>query len=207
MEKCYFMVGYWRIEDSMFIIGEAHVDDEVFHASFCCDLKSCKGACCCIEGGRGAPLEDHEVLEIERALSSVVQYLSPKSLHAIELQGLYEGQPGDVATTCAEGRECVFVYYDEGIARCSFERAYEEGKTCWRKPLSCHLFPLRIRHLGRDHVVYEQISECEPGRVSGILERTKLHEFLKEPLIRKFGEEWYDSLVKNCHEPTIRNTV
>src|SRR5512134_1501010 len=118
----------------MFIIGEAVIDDVVAHASFRCDLGACKGACCAIAGGRGAPLEDDEVLELQKAFPIVKAYLSERSLRTIEAAGAYEGVPGDFATTCIDDRECVFVYYDNGVAQCSFERAYSEGKTDWRKP-------------------------------------------------------------------------
>ena len=182
----------------MFVIGEAVIDDAVGTASFCCDLKKCKGACCCIEGGRGAPLEDDEVLEIENAYPIVKQYLSEKSIRTIEVSGMYEGSAGNFATTCIDHRECVFVYFEDGIARCSFERSYEEGKIDWRKPISCHLFPIRIRKLGQDFVRYEQIEECQGGRVSGEVHNVKLSDFLKDPLIRKYGEAWYKKFLYRC---------
>ena len=191
----------------MFVIGEAIIDDVVAGASFCCDLKSCKGACCCINGGRGAPLEDHEVLEIQNALPFVKPYLSPKSVNAIERHGMFEGQPGDFATTCVEGHECVFAYFEGGIAGCSFERAFLEGNTTWRKPLSCHLFPLRIRRKGKDHIRYEQIDECGPGRARGVHDQVQLFEFLKEPLVRKYGEQWYAQLREYCSPEQVRRDV
>jgi len=178
----------------MFIVGNAVIDDAVVTSDFCCDLKQCKGACCCIEGGRGAPLEDHEVLEVEKAYLAVKQYLSPESIRVIEQQGLYEGEPGHLATTCIGDRECVFAFFEDGIAQCSFERAYRAGQIVWQKPLSCHLFPLRIRSFGHDHVRYEQISECQAGRTSGTEHQTGLVEFLQNPLVRKYGEQWYSQL-------------
>jgi len=184
--------------DRMFVIGEAVIDDAVGTASFCCDLKKCKGACCCIEGGRGAPLEDDEVLEIENAYPIVKQYLSENSIRTIEASGLYEGSPGNFATTCIDHRECVFVYFEDGIARCSFERAYEEAKTDWRKPISCHLFPIRVRTFGQDIVHYEQIDECEAGRAKGASDDVQLVDFLKDPLIRKYGKAWYKKFLDRC---------
>ena len=182
----------------MFIIAEAVLDDVVGTASFCCDLNKCKGACCTLPGGRGAPLEDDEVLELQKAYPIARQYLSQRSVDAIEAQGMVEGSAGSFATTCIEKRDCVFVYYDGDIAKCSLERAYEEGKTDWRKPLSCHLFPIRIRSFGQDFIRYEQIDECEPGRVLGGVQHVKLHDFLKEPLTRKYGEAWYQEFLKYC---------
>jgi len=182
----------------MFIIGEAVIDDAVGHASFCCDLGTCKGACCAIAGGRGAPLEDDEVLEIEKAYPIVKAYLSQNSLQTIESAGAYEGVPGDFATTCIDDRECVFVFHEEGIARCSFERAYMDGKIDWRKPLSCHLFPIRIRKFGQDFLRYEEIDECASGRTRGRTLEVKLSDFLREPLVRKYGEEWYEQFIASC---------
>ena len=182
----------------MFVIGEAVIDEAVTQSSFCCDLDTCKGACCCIEGGRGAPLEDDEVLEIEKAYPAVKQYLSRKSIQIIESSGLYDGSPGDFATACVDHQECVFTFFENGVARCSFERAYDEGKTDWRKPLSCHLFPIRIRKLGKDFVRYEQIDECRGGRERGKSEEVMLYDFLREPLIRKYGEQWYYKFLNYC---------
>jgi hypothetical protein len=182
----------------MFIIGEVAVDDSVGDASFCCDLKKCKGACCCIDGGRGAPLEDDEVLEIEKAYPAIKHYLSENSIRTIEQSGLYEGSAGNFATTCIEQRDCVFVYRDGDIARCSFERAFEQGTIDWRKPISCHLFPIRIQKLEQDFLHYEQIDECSAGRTSGELHKTKLYDFLKEPLVRKYGDAWYKTFLSHC---------
>jgi hypothetical protein len=111
---------------------------------------------------------------------------------------MYEGVPGDFATTCINDRECVFAYFEDGIARCSFERAFREEKSDWRKPLSCHLFPVRIRSFGRDVVRYEEIEECHAGRVRGREQEVPLREFLREPLIRRYGEEWYDAFIAYC---------
>jgi hypothetical protein len=182
----------------MFFIGEAAIDDEVAEASFCCDLELCKGACCTLEGGRGAPLEDDEVLEIVKAYPIVKKYLDEKSVQTIETFGLYDGIAGDFATPCIEYRACVFVYHDNGIAKCSFELAFERGELDWRKPISCHLFPMRIRHFGQDFVRYEVIDECAGGRTTGIEHKVRLHDFLKGPLVRKYGERWYESFQSYC---------
>jgi hypothetical protein len=182
----------------MFVIGEAVIDDAAGRASFCCNLPACHGACCTLPGGRGAPLEDDEVLEIAKAYSAARQFLGEKSIRAVESGGLAEGVKGDFATPCLDGMECVYVYFEEGIARCSFERAYEHGLTDWRKPLSCHLFPLRIRRFGRDFIRYEMIDECAPGRVKGESENVPLRDFLREPLIRRYGEGWYEEFIRFC---------
>jgi hypothetical protein len=182
----------------MFVIGEAVIDDTVGHVSFCCDLHACKGACCCISGGRGAPLDDGEVREIEKAYPIVKQYLSEKSTQTIETSGLVDGGPGDYATACVDEKECVFVFFDDGIAKCSFERAWQEGKISWRKPISCHLFPIRFHTMEGEYLRYVQIEECAGGRERGAVEKVKLVEFLREPLIRRYGEDWYKQLLAAC---------
>ena len=182
----------------MFIIGEAVIDDIVGTALFCCDLKKCKGACCTLPGGRGAPLEDDEVVELQKAYPIARQYLSQRTVDAIEGQGIVEGSPGSYATTCIDNRDCVFVYYDADVAKCSLERAFEEGKTDWRKPISCHLFPIRTRTFGKEFVRYEQIGECEAGRKLGEEQQVRLHNFLKEPLTRQYGETWYGNFLNYC---------
>jgi hypothetical protein len=184
--------------DAMFLIGEAVVESTIPGAQFHCDLTACKGACCCLEGGRGAPLEDDEVLEIEKAYPAVRQYLAERSVAVIEERGVAEGSPGDFVTPCIDNRDCVYVYYDAEIARCGFERAYSAGLTDWRKPVSCHLFPIRIRRFGGDRLLFEPLEECAPGRQLGAIAGTPLHEFVKEPLIRIFGNVWYREFAALC---------
>ncbi len=188
----------------MFIVGEAAVEDDVRSTSFCCDLQACKGACCCIAGGRGAPLENDEVLEVKKAYPFVRPYLSERSIRTIERTGLVEGTPGDYVTPCIDERECVFVFFENGIARCGFEKAFEDGKTDWRKPISCHLFPIRIRSFGQDLVWYDRIDECEGGRKRGEQEHVMLHAFLREALTRKYGAQWYETFVERCARDASR---
>jgi Protein of unknown function (DUF3109) len=184
----------------MFVIGEAALEESIMHSMFSCDVETCKGACCTLEGGRGAPLEDDEILEIGKWFPVIREYLSAKSIATIERRGMYDGGPGGFATTCINDRECVFVYFDNGIARCAFERAFLEGKTDWRKPISCHLFPLRIHSFGKDIVRYERIDECHGGRVKGKTSAVPLFEFLREPLTRKYGEDWYNRFAGLCRQ-------
>ncbi len=182
----------------MFLIAETFIDNDIPRAHFSCDVGACKGACCTLEGGRGAPLEEEEIEEIHRAFPVIRKYLSPEHLSVIDKSGLYEGPPGSRATTCVNEHACVFAFFEEGIARCSFERGYINGETKWRKPISCHLFPIRASRFGPDVLRYEQIAECKAGRAKGEADGTTLVEFLKDPLVRKFGETWYDSFRKEC---------
>jgi hypothetical protein len=176
----------------MFVIEETIIDQNVFGERFACDLARCKGACCTLPGGRGAPLDDSEVEEIRRAFPAASRYLSPDHKKVIEAQGMVEGCEGSYATVCVNDRACVFAYDENGVARCSLEKAYLEGATGWRKPLSCHLFPLRVSSRNPSRIRYEEISECSPGRARGTKEGIPLFVFLKEALVRRFGMEWYE---------------
>lgn len=182
----------------MFIIGEAIVDRSVANARFACDLGQCKGACCTLSGGRGAPLEDSELDDLRKAYKGARKYIPDSHLKVIERDGFFEGVPGSFATTCVENRACVFVYYEDGIARCAIERAYLNGESAWRKPISCHLFPIRVTTQIGTHVKYEQIAECAAGRARGSETGVPLADFLRDALIRKFGEEWYEQFHESC---------
>ncbi|MDH4070695.1 MAG: DUF3109 family protein [Ignavibacteria bacterium] len=171
---------------------------ELATSRFACDTASCRGACCTMPGGRGAPLEEAELAEMQAAIGAVRKYLPAEHVASIDRNGLSEGMPGTRTTPCIDEKACVFSYTENGIARCGFERAYLQGETSWRKPLSCHLFPVRVRSSENDILRYEQIGECGPGRDEGKKQNTYLHEFLRVPLIRKFGEAWYEEFSKTC---------
>jgi hypothetical protein len=183
----------------MFIIRWAMIEESVALERFACDLPRCRGACCTLSGGRGAPLLDAEVGEIERAFPAARKYLSDVHSQVIAGQGMVEGSPGSYATVCVGNRACVFVVYEGDCARCALEMAYLEGKTAWRKPLSCHLFPIRVSTLGgAERLRYEQVPECLPGRGLGSERGIPLHEFLKEALVRANGAKWYDEFLTEC---------
>ena len=184
----------------MIIVGNAVIEPDIPRAEFCCDLAACKGGCCTLEGGRGAPLEEAEVDEIRRALPLVTPLLGEEQREALARNGGVEGRAGDFATVCLRNRECVFVCWDGPIARCSFEKVFLEGRSGWRKPLSCHLYPLRIRSAGREFVRYDRIEECAAGRARGHAEGVLLSEFLREPLTRRFGGAWWSAFVQRCSE-------
>jgi len=184
--------------ETVFTIGQVTVEEDVARASFCCDTTRCLGVCCTLEGARGAPLRDDELQELIAAFPAAKSYLSPRALATIEKEGLFEGLAGDYATRCVDGRECVFAYFEHTMARCSFERAFNEGKTSWRKPISCHLFPIRVSKNGRDLLRYLQIPECQAGREQGRHEEMPLREFLRDPLVRVYGEVWYQKFTEVC---------
>lgn len=180
----------------MFVIAEVTVDSDIPTANFACDLSACRGACCCTAGGRGAPLEDEEIAEIEKAYPAVKKYLSEKHRKAIDELGLYGGTPGDYTTTCVEDRECVFVTYEGPVAKCAFEKAYLDGEVMWRKPISCHLFPIRVKKTDNEVLWFELNRECLPAVERGNREQIPLTEFLRDALVRKYGKVWHEQLTQ-----------
>lgn len=177
----------------MIEIGRTIISRDVFEEHFLCDLLKCKGACC-VEGDSGAPLSDEEAKIIEENYSNFEKYLPEKHRKEIKKQGFSViDNDGDLVTPLVNNRQCAYSYYDtKGILKCSIEKSFHEGKSNFRKPVSCHLFPIRITEYKRfDAMNYEQLKICKPGRECGVSNKLPLYKFLKEPLIRKYGEEWY----------------
>jgi hypothetical protein len=177
----------------MIEIGRTIISRDIFEEHFLCDLLKCKGACC-IEGDSGAPLTKEEAQLIETEFPAYSEYLSGKHKHEIEKLGFSViDSDGDLVTPLINNRQCVYTYTDEkGILKCAIEKAFFDGKTTFRKPVSCHLFPIRITAYKRyDAVNYQELDICKPGKACGQLAKLPLYQFLKEPLIRKYGEEWY----------------
>lgn len=180
----------------MIQIDDAVVALDIIEENFLCDLSACKGECC-VEGESGAPLEKEEVEILEQILPFVWDDLSPKAQELIKKQGVaYQDHDGDMVTSIVNGKDCVFTYYDEkGICKCAIEKAYKEGKIDFYKPISCHLYPIRLEKY-RDFtaVNYHRWRVCKAAVVLGNKEGLRIYQFLKEPLIRKFGEAWYNEL-------------
>ena len=177
----------------MIEIGSTIISRDVFEEHFLCDLLKCKGACC-VEGDSGAPLTKEEAQIIEAEFPAYAEFLPGKHKHEIEKQGFSViDKDGDLVTPLVNNGQCVYTYTDEkGILKCAIEKAYFEGKTTFRKPVSCHLFPIRITAYKRfDAVNYQELAICKPGKECGRSAKLPLYKFLKEPLIRKYGEEWY----------------
>ncbi len=187
----------------MFIIQDTIVDGPIATTKFACDLGRRKGACCTIPGGRGAPLLDSELDEIRAAFPTVKKYLSQMHLQTIEERGLFEGRPGNYTTTCVQNRACVFVTFENGIAKCSFEKAYLQREIGWRKPISCHLFPLRVDNGSRTRLRYEFPAECSPALERGDREEVFLSDFLKDALSRALGQEWCEEFSNSCRAATV----
>jgi hypothetical protein len=182
----------------MIEIQKTMVEDSIPDIRFACNTSACKGACCTIAGGQGAPLLEEELEQIEHSFPIIKSYLPQAHLDTIVQFGLFEGEAKAYTTMCFNNRACVFVLYEEGIARCAFEKAFFEGKLKWRKPLSCHLFPIRIDRGITHRLRYERISECDPALDCGERENIYLSNFLKEPLVRAFGSTWYEDFQFTC---------
>jgi Protein of unknown function (DUF3109). len=180
----------------MFQINDTIVSDEIIEENFLCDLSACKGECC-VEGDSGAPLENEEVKIIEDLLSDVWEDLSPEAQKIIEKQGVaYKDSDGDMVTSIVNGKDCVFTYYDEkGMCKCAIEKAYREGRVDFYKPISCHLYPIRLQKYKEYTAInYHRWRVCKAAVELGNKNGLKVYQFLKEPLMRKFGENWYGEL-------------
>ncbi len=185
----------------MFVVGDTLISDELLDAPFACHLGSCLGACC-VQGESGAPLEPEERAALEAIVPRVRKYLSPEARKVIEDKGVWEEvEPGEYATTCVDDAECVFVTYDGPVAKCAIHKAYQAGRVDFPKPLSCHLFPVRLEPMGDYQVLnYEQVSMCDPARRHGRRHQVQLVDVLREALTRKFGAAWYAAFRQACEE-------
>lgn len=184
------------LSDDMILIENILLDEQLISTPFLCDLHKCKGACCTVKGGQGAPVLDSEVEEIHNAIPAATKYLTQRSKEILRRQGAIEGTEGDYMTVCIDDADCVFVYYENDIAKCAIEKAYFAGETSFRKPLSCHLFPIRIADFHGPYLYYDEFEGCEPALKHGKKHGTHIPEAVKEALIRAFGEEWYGTLDK-----------
>ena len=180
----------------MLQIDDTIISLDLIERKFLCDLSQCKGRCC-VEGESGAPLEKEEADILETILPEVWNGLSPEARKVIDRQGVaFRDTDGDLVTSIVNGKECVFACYDEkGICKCAIEKAYREGRISFHKPVSCHLYPVRVKqYRGFKGVNYHRWSVCATAEMLGEKVGLPAYKFLKEPLIRKFGEEWYRQL-------------
>lgn len=177
----------------MIQIQDTILTDDIFEQHFICDLCKCKGQCC-VDGESGAPLTQEEHENILRILPEIWADLSPKAQDLINKQGIsYVDYDGELVTSIINGEECVFTFFDaDGVCKCAIDRAYREGRIDVQKPISCHLYPIRLQEFADFTAVnYHRWSVCKPAVALGKKEGVPLYQFLKEPLIRKFGQEWY----------------
>lgn len=177
-------------------IQDKIVSTQIFERQFVCDLNACKGACC-IEGDGGAPLSREEIQIIEQNLPKIQPYMRKEGIVAIEEHGVaLIDEDFSAETTLIEGKECAFVYFDQNnTAKCAIEKANREGQIDFIKPLSCHLYPIRTKQFN-DYTAlnYEKWDICQPACACGEKLDVPVYKFLKEPLIRAFGSEFYNEL-------------
>jgi hypothetical protein len=185
----------------MIIIGEALVSEDILEKHFICALDKCKGACC-VSGDRGAPLVESEIDLIESIIEKVRPFMDSDGIELLNKDGFYETDPddGELITTCRADGACVFVVFEDGITQCAIEKAHQAGVVEYKKPMSCHLYPIRAAKYGEYTVLnYDVWDICKPACAFGLDSDVKLYQFLKEPLIRKMGVEWYNELVETAN--------
>ena len=185
----------------MIAIDKTLISEDLFDKKFVCDLNACKGACC-VAGDSGAPLDKDELAVLDSVLEKVKPYMVKKGIKAVEKFGTYVvDSDGDYTTTLvSDGAECAFVFFDEKkIAKCAIEQAHAEGKINWQKPISCHLYPIRItKTKSYDTVNYSKWDVCKPACACGEKLDVPVYKFLKTPLIRKYGKEWFKQLEQSA---------
>lgn len=177
-------------------IGDVLVSTDIVFKTFCCDLDVCHGHCC-VEGEAGAPVTLDEIGEIEDVVDVAWNEMSASAQAVVDKQGVaYADCDGDLVTSIVNGKDCAFTCYENGCCLCALEKAFRAGKTSWCKPISCALYPIREKRLSNGTIAlnYHEWSICEPARQKGRELNLPLYRFLKEPLIRRFGEEWYAAL-------------
>ena len=168
---------------------------DIFEQHFCCDLPKCLGICC-VHGQSGAPLDNEEIAILEEVLDKVKPYMKPEGIKAIEKQGVAViDSDKELVTPLIEGRECAFCIVENGINWCAIEKAWFEKKIDYRKPISCHLYPIRVKKYSTfTGLNYDKWDVCEPARKLGVEKGLPVFEFLKEPLIRAFGNNFYEQI-------------
>ena len=186
----------------MFLIQNTLVSLDVLEKEFCCDLDKCRG-CCCIEGDAGAPISEEEVAQVEQILPLLLPEMTKEAREIVEKQGIsYLDPSGERVTSIVNDKDCIFARTDHnGWCYCLIEKAYNAGKIGFKKPISCHLYPIRLTKVG-DYtgVEYHRWDICHCARQLGKKNHIPLYQFLREPLIRRFGEAWYAELELTASE-------
>ena len=186
----------------MIQIDDKLISEDLFSEEFVCNLAKCKGICC-VEGDAGAPLDEDETKILDEIYPKIKSYLRPEGIQAIEEQGTYTLDfEGDLVTPLVNNAECAYVIFDEkGYTKCAIEKAYEDGVIDWQKPISCHLYPIRITEYSNFSAInYHEWDICSDACTLGKELVVKVYQFLKKPLIRKYGEEFYQTLSEAAEE-------
>ena len=182
----------------MFQLGKTIVSEDIIKKDFVCNISACKGACC-IDGEAGAPLEESEIDKLEEIYPKVKPYLRKEGVDVIEKQGKYiRTENGELETPLIGTADCAYVIFDKNDnAMCAIEQAYNQGDIDWKKPISCHLYPIRVQEYSEFSAVnYHRWDICSDACTSGAELKVPVYKFVKEALIRKFGENWYAELEK-----------
>lgn len=184
----------------MFQLGKTIVSEEIVEKDFVCNLSACKGACC-IDGEAGAPLEEEELKILMDIYPKVKPFLRPEGIKAIKEQGLFITHDGEFETPLIDGKDCAYVTFDDkNIAQCGIEEAYNQGEITFKKPISCHLYPIRVQDYSEFAAVnYHKWEICDDACTLGKELQVPVYKFVKQALIRKFGEDWYKELEKFAH--------
>jgi len=186
----------------MIQIDDKLISEDLFSEEFVCNLAKCKGICC-VEGDAGAPLDEDETKILDEIYPKIKPYLRPEGIQAIEEQGTYTLDfEGDLVTPLVNNAECAYVIFDEkGYTKCAIEKAYEDGVIEWQKPISCHLYPIRITEYSNFSAInYHEWDICSDACTLGKELGVKVYQFLKKPLIRKYGEDFYQTLSEAAEE-------
>lgn len=179
----------------MFQLGKTIVSEDILEKEFVCNLSACKGACC-VDGDAGAPLSKEETKILEDIFPKVKPFLRPEGIAAIEAQGTWRiGTDQDFETPLIDEKDCAYVIFDGSTALCGIEQAYNQGALDWKKPVSCHLYPIRIKDFTEFAAVnYDRWDICDDACSLGKELQVPVYQFVKEALIRRFGEDWFSEL-------------
>ena len=180
----------------MFQLGKTIVSEDIIDKEFVCNLSACKGACC-IDGDAGAPLEKEEAVILEKIYPKVKPFMREEGIRSIEKHGVFiTTADGELETPLINNADCAYVFFDEKkTALCAIEEAYTQGEISWKKPVSCHLYPVRVKEYSAFSAVnYHKWQICDDACTLGAQLEVPIYKFVKEALIRKFGEEWYTEL-------------
>ncbi len=178
----------------MIIIENIVVEKNILDAKFVCDLEKCKGGCCTLEGAGGAPIEKNEISKIRNSLKFVKKHLSEKNLEILEKKNFYYELDEKYAIESVDDKDCVFSFKENEIIKCAFEVSFFNNETKFRKPISCHLFPIRVKNFDGPILRYEKIPECNDAIKLGEKKSTLLIDFLETPIQNKFGKKFFQSL-------------
>ena len=185
----------------MFQLHKTIVSEEILEKEFVCNLSACKGACC-VDGDAGAPLDGEETRILAEIYPKIKPFLRPEGILAIEEQGTHViSDFGELETPLIDGKDCAYVIFDGKTALCGIEQAYNQGLVDWKKPVSCHLYPIRVKEYSDFSAVnYHKWHICDDACSLGKELEVPVYKFVKEALVRKFGQQWYDELEKVAQE-------